>query len=152
MQWFLINLTLLVTYSGVSLMKVLVPLINGNERNEDFVNVITNKVDEIVLLQIVDKDFAAKTSSTIGELRQSKAAMEEIKRVIGLKKKKCVELTEWGSTIQKIVSNAILQKVDKVYFVKQNNQFFEDILKELKNKKIVYEVIELVEKEEVNKK
>ena len=36
------------------------------------------------------------------------------------------------STIKKILSLSVLQKVDKVYFVNQKNQFFEDILKELK--------------------
>ncbi|MFA5126143.1 MAG: hypothetical protein WC462_04025 [archaeon] len=129
-------------------MKVLVPLLTGKENDKDFVEAFTFKVDEVVLLQIVDKDFMVKTSSALGEVRQSRTEMEEIKKIVGAKKKKCVETTEWGSTIQKILANAVLQKVDSVFLVKQRNQFFEDILKELKKNKIVCEVIEVKEQEE----
>jgi len=132
-------------------MKVLVPLLTGKEKEKSFVEAFTTKVDEVVLLQIVDKDFMSKTASALGELRQSKATMEEIKKIVGGKKKKCFELTEWGSTIQKIIAIFVLQKVDTVFFVKQENQFFEDILKELKKKRIKFEVIEVVEKEEGEK-
>ena len=129
-------------------MKVLVPLLTGKEKDKSFFEAFTTKVDEVILLQIVDKDFRDKTASAIGEMGRSRAAMEEIKKMIGQKKKKCSELTEWGSTIQKILSIAILQKVDLVYLVKQKNQFFEDILKELKKNKVKFEVVEVVEKEE----
>jgi len=147
MQCFLIYLTNdYCVKSGV--MKVLVPLLTGKESDKDFVEAFTSKVDEVILLQIVDKDFMAKTASALGEVRQSRVSMEEIKKVVGAKKKKCVETTEWGSTIQKILANAVLQKVDSVFLVKQHNQFFEDILKELKKNKIKCEVIEVKEKEE----
>jgi uncharacterized membrane-anchored protein YjiN (DUF445 family) len=127
-------------------MKVLVPLLTGKEKEHLFVEAFTSKVDEVILLQIIDKDFMNKTASAIGEMRQSRAVMEEVKKIVGQKKKKYSEATEWGSTIQKILSLAVLQKVDKVYLVNQKNQFFGDILKELKKNKVNYEVIDVVEK------
>ncbi len=130
------------------MVKVLVPLLTGKEKENDFVEAFTSKVDEIIVLQIIDKDFMNKTASTIGEMRQSRVVMEEVKKIVGLKKKKYSEATEWGSTINKIISLAVLQKVDKVFFVNQQNQFFGDILKELKKNKIQYEVIDVVGKEE----
>ncbi|MFA6268811.1 MAG: hypothetical protein WCW13_05310 [archaeon] len=126
-------------------MKVLVPLLTGKEKDSAFIELFSSKVDEVILLQITDKDFKSKTASAIGELRYLRAALEEIKKVIGKKKKKCVEISEWGSTIQKLIGISILQKVDKVFLVKQNNQFFEDILKELKKNKIPFEVVEVSE-------
>jgi len=129
-------------------MKVLVPLLTGKEKESTFVEAFTTKVDEIVLLQIIDKEFMGKTGSAIGELRQSRAVMEEVKKIIGQKKKKYSEITEWGSTIKKIISISVLQNVDKVYFVNQNNQFFQDILKELKKNKVQYELVDVVEKED----
>ncbi|MFA6064478.1 MAG: hypothetical protein WC746_01395 [archaeon] len=132
------------------MVKVLVPLLTGKEKESDFVEAFTSKVDEIVLLQIIDKDFMNKTASAIGEMRQSRAVMEEVKKIVAQKKKKYSEATEWGSTINKIISLAVLQKVDKVFFVNQKNQFFGDILKELKKNKIQYEVVDVVEKKEEN--
>lgn len=129
-------------------MKVLVPLLSGKENDKEFVEAFTKQVDEVVLLQIVDKDFKDRTASAIGGMRQSRVAMEEIKKVVGAKKKKCTELIEWGSTIQKIHAIAVIQKVDRVFLVKQENQFFDDILKELKKDKITVEIIEVKEKEE----
>jgi uncharacterized membrane-anchored protein YjiN (DUF445 family) len=131
-------------------MKVLVPLLTGKEKDKGFIEVFTSKVDEVVLLQIIDKDFMNKTASAIGEMRQSRAIMEEVKKIMAQKKKKYSEATEWGSTIQKIVSLAVLQKVDKVYLVNQSNQFFGDILKELKKNKVNYEVIDVVEETKKN--
>jgi hypothetical protein len=124
-------------------VKVLIPLLTGKEKDADFVQFFSSKASEILLLQIVDKDFKDKTASAIGEMRQSRVVMEEVKKILGAKKKKCVELTEWGSTIAKIRAISILQKVDKVFLVKQDNQFFEDILKELKKDKISVEVFVL---------
>ncbi len=135
-------------------MKILVPLLTGKEKNSVFLNAITDKVDEVILLQIVDKDFLSRAGLAMGEVRQSRIVLEEIKKFIGQKKKKCNELTEWGSTIPKIVSLALLQKVNKVILVKQENQFFEDILRELKKNKLKVETIDVSnsEEEELSKK
>jgi len=133
-------------------MKILVPLLTGKENAPNFVDVITNKVDEIILLQIVDKDFHSKTGAAMGEVRQFRMLLDVLKKEIGAKRKKYDELTEWGSTIPKIVSIALIRKVDKVVLVKQNIQFFSDIVKELKKNKIEVDVIEVVTLEEENKK
>jgi hypothetical protein len=135
-------------------MKILVPLLTGKEKNKVFLEAVTTKVDEVILLQIVDKDFLSRAGSAMGEMRQSRIVLEEMKKIIGQKKKKCDELTEWGSTISKILSISLLQKVDKVLLVKQENQFFEDILRELKKNKINVEVIDvpLIDEEEAKLK
>jgi hypothetical protein len=132
----------------VGFVKVLVPLLTGKENDKGFVEAFTKGVDEIILLQIVDKDFMSKTASAISEVRQSRALMDELKKIVGQKKKKCVEASEWGSTIQKIVGMAVLQKVDKVFLVKEKNQFFDDILKELKKNKVKVEVLQASAKQE----
>ena len=75
-------------------MKVLVPLLTGKEKDGAFIELFTSKVDLVILLQIVDKDFKNKTASAIGELRYLRTTMEEIKKVVGQKKKKCVEISE----------------------------------------------------------
>jgi Ca2+/Na+ antiporter len=135
----------------VLFMRVLVPLLSGLEKEKVFLDSVV-VADEVVLLQIVDKEFVSLAGSAMGELRQSRLIMEKIKKFIVSKKKKCVELTEWGSTIQKIVSVALLRNVDKVFFVEQRNQFFENILEELKKKRLKFEVVPVVGEDGEEKK
>lgn len=127
------------------------PLLTGKENNPMFIEAFTNKVDEIVLLQIVDKDFMSRTSSAIGEVRQFRTVMDEIKKIIGTKKKKCNEITEWGTTAKKILGIAVLQKIDKVFLIADHTQFFDEVTKELKKNKIKFEAVEVVEEEDEDK-
>lgn len=133
------------------IMIILVPLLSGKEDNPEFINAITSKGKKIILLQIVDKEFLAKTSTAMGEVMQNHALLTKVKKSIQSKKKTVEEITEWGATIKKIFSIAILQKVDKVFLVKQKNQFFEDILKAMDKEKIPYEVIEVKVEEKKEK-
>jgi hypothetical protein len=124
-------------------MKVLAPIISGKENSSEYIKGITDKVDKIVLLQIMDKEFMNKTSNAMGEIMQFRNIVSEIKEKIGKKRKSCEEITEWGQTIKKIIAIAILQEVDKVVLVKQDNKFYEDILKELKKEKIKVEEVDV---------
>ncbi|VVB75939.1 Uncharacterised protein [uncultured archaeon] len=133
-------------------MKVLVPLLTGKENNPMFIEAFTNKVDEVVLLQIVDKGFMSRTSSAIGEVRQFRTVMDEIKKIVGTKKKKCNEITEWGTTAKKILGIAVLQKIDKVFLVSDHTQFFEEVTKELKKNKVNFEAVEVIEEIEEDEK
>jgi hypothetical protein len=127
-------------------MKVLVPLLTGNENLPEYIEVITSKVDNIILLQIIDKEFMKKTSAAMSEVMHFHSLMDEMKKSIGAKRKSYSEITEWGKTTQKIASIAILQKVDKVVFIEQKNKFFEEIINLLKKEKIKYELVKITQK------
>ncbi len=126
-------------------MTILVPLLSGKENHALFVEAIAKKNDEVLLLQIIDKDFLAKTSAAMGEVMQFHGLLNEMKKALKAKKRPCEEITEWGHTIQKIISIALLQKVKTVMLIKQKNQFFNEIIKELEKNKISYEFVELPE-------
>ena len=51
------------------------------------------------------------------------------------------EIIEWGDTQSKILNLALLRKVDKVVLKKQDNQYFEELVKKLKSEKVDVEVI-----------
>jgi len=133
-------------------MKVLVPLLTGKEAKKEFIDAVTSGASKVILLQIIDKSFMNKTSTAMGEVMQFSGVLKEAKKAIGAKKKPCEETTEWGDTIKKIVNIASLQQVDKIYFVKQKNRFFDDILKELDKEKLKYELIEVIEEEPAQQK
>ena len=127
-------------------MNVLAPLLSGKESYDEYVEAISSKADKIILLQIIDRDFMSKTSTAMGEVMQFSTMMEDLRQKVGLKRKKCEEITEWGHAMKKILSIALIQKVDKVVLVEQNNQFFKDILQELKKNKINVEIVQIVSK------
>ncbi|MFA5357523.1 MAG: hypothetical protein WC308_01215 [archaeon] len=133
-------------------MKVLAPLLSGKEDCPEYIAAITSGIDHVILLAVIDKEFMRKTSAAMSEVMHYHILMERVKKAVGAKKKKCEEATEWGATIQKITSLALLKQVDKVVFVKQRNQFFQDILDELREKKIKVELVDVKEKTEEEKK
>jgi len=126
-------------------MKILAPIISGKENSTEFIDAITKGADRIILLQIIDRDFMNKTSTALGEVMQFSNLLIDIKKKIGKKRKSCEEITEWGSTIKKILSISIIQKADKVILVEQENEFFKEITKELKKNKIDFETIKITE-------
>ena len=124
-------------------MIVLAPLLSGKEAKPEFINAVAAKADKVILLQIVDRDFMNKTSAAMGEVMHYSSVMRDAKKAIGAKKKSCDEITEWGGTVQKILSIALLQKVDKVALVSQRNKFFDEVLEGLRSNKIEYELIDV---------
>jgi hypothetical protein len=128
-------------------MNVLAPLLSGRENSDEYINAIAKGSDKIILLQIIDREFMSKTSTAMGEVMQFSNIMSEIKKKIGLKRKKCEEITEWGQTNKKIISITIIQKIDKIVLIEQKNNFFEDLLKEIKKNKINYELVKIVNNE-----
>lgn len=132
-------------------MIALAPLLSGKEDSPEYVNAITSGVDSVILLSVIDREFMRKTSAAMSEVMHYHSLMERVKKAVGAKRKRCEEATEWGATIQKITSLALLKRVDKVVFVKQRNQFFENILDELREKKIKFELVDVKEKTEEEK-
>ncbi len=122
-------------------MKVLIPLISRHESNPEFIDKAVKGTEEVLLLIVIDKDDSLKAS----DISSSTHFLEEVKKLIGKKRKKCEDLTEWGETKAKIKNTAIINKVDKIVLLKQENQFFEDLIEELKKEKELKNKIELIE-------
>jgi hypothetical protein len=112
-------------------MKVLIPLISRNELNEEFLDKAVKGSNEVLLLLVIDKDNSLKAS----DISSSTHFLEEVKKAIGKKRKKCEDFTEWGETKTKIKNTALLNKVDKIALLKQENLFFEELVNELKKEK-----------------
>jgi hypothetical protein len=128
-------------------MKVLAPLISGKEDTPEYIEAISKGSEKIILLQIIDREFMNKTSAAMGEVMHFSSLMNNVRKQLGQKRKSCDEITEWGTTIKKILAISLIQQVDKVVFVEQENKFFEDILKELKKNKVKYETIKITSEE-----
>ncbi len=122
-------------------MKVLIPLISKQELNEEFLDKAVKGANEVILLMVIDKEDSLKAS----DISSSTHFIEEVKKAIGKKRKKCEEFTEWGETTAKIKNTAIINKTDKIALLKQENQWFEDLIENLKKEKELKNRIQVIE-------
>ena len=127
-------------------MKVLIPLVSKMENQADFIEEACTGAKEIIILLVIDTEamqgefgFASK------EIMQGNKLMEDVKTLVGQKRKTAKDIIEWGSTLKKIENIAILQQVDKVVLKGMDNQYFQKLVDELtadlKNEKISVETI-----------
>jgi len=115
--------------------KVLVPLLSKREAEPAFVQAIANKAHEIILLLVIDTNaMSGEFGFATNEIAVGNALMQKIKKAIGKKRKTCNYVIEWGDTATKIEHMAQLYQVDKVYMVKQANQFYKILVKGMKEK------------------
>ncbi|MDO8626953.1 MAG: hypothetical protein Q7K42_00675 [Candidatus Diapherotrites archaeon] len=133
--------------------KILLPLISGQENNEEFLEEATKKAFEVMLLIVVDQEYLPKESGYASStIMKGTKLMESVKAIIGKKRKSAKEFSVWGKTEEQIYKVAVLQKVDKVVLRKLNNLWFEDVVKELqkslKKENIELQIIDLPEKVE----
>ncbi len=121
-------------------MKVLIPLLSKNELNEEFLDKAVKGANEVILLMVIDKEDSLKAS----DISSSTHFLEEVKKAVGKKRKKCEDLTEWGETTAKIKSIAIINKADKIALLKQENQFFEKLVEKLGEEKQLKNRIQII--------
>ena len=125
-------------------IKVLVPLLSKREAEPAFIKRAVSGAHEIILLLAIDTNaMAGQFGFATTEIASGNALMQKMKVEIGKKRKTCVDVIEWGDTETKIGHLALLDRVDRIYLVKQDNLFFKKLVKSLREK------LEGVEIEEV---
>lgn len=130
-------------------LKVLIPLVSKQENNPFFLERAFEGAKEIVLLLPIDTNaMVGQFGFAAGEIRQGNLLAEEIKKSAIAKGIRCTEIVEWGDTLSKIDHIAQLEKVNEILLLKQDNHYFRDLLKKLKDKsRKKIEVISLPEPE-----
>ena len=78
---------------------------------------------------------------TTAHIQKGRAVIESVKEIIGRKRKKSEEIIEWGDPKSKILNLALLRKVDKVVMKSQENNYFKNLVKSLKDEKIEVETV-----------
>jgi len=133
---------------------ILIPLLSKQENNPEFLEKALENAYEANILLVIDKEaMVGQFGFAATEIMQGNLLLEELKRKISEKKILCNDIMEWGNTEQKILQLAQLKKVDKIAMVEQENKYFQDLLKKLRekeNEKI--ELIKIEKKEEEKEK
>ena len=114
-------------------MKVLIPVLSRKENDAGFLEQALHGAKEVVALLVVDSSaMTGGFGFAAGEISDGNSVMDEIKKQAGAKKKTCRTVLEWGKTLDKIKALAELNKVDKIVLVKQENHYFKELVKQLK--------------------
>jgi len=127
----------------------LIPILSFKENDNFFVKQAFQGSNSALVLLVVDtnlKESGYFTTSRIAKGRETVVGIiEKAKR----KKKKAEELIEWGNTKEKIISTAKINGIKTIVLMKQNSDFFKDIVEGLKangfDVKILEEPIETKE-------
>lgn len=122
-------------------MTILMPLLSEKENDEKFLEQALKGTRDVILLIVVDTDSKEEFGFAASHIQSARAVMEEVTTAIGKQRKKYEDIIEWGDTQSKIVNLALLRKVDKVVLKKQENQYFDDLVKRLKKEKIDVKII-----------
>lgn len=130
-------------------MSVLIPVISKKENSKEFLQKALSGQKEVFLLGIMDTGAVAKNfglaASEIGRVNE---IIEEIKKELKEKGIKFDDALEWGDTQAQIINFAKLKKVRKVILAKQENKYFEDLVKKLKDNGFDMEIFEEEKKPE----
>lgn len=137
--------------------KVLIPLLSKKENNLAFLEQATKNAKEIILLLIIDKrELFGQFGFAASEIMQGTHLLEELQNKLKENGKHATDIQEWGETETKIEHIAMLQQVDKVFLLEQENEYFKNLVKQLKktlgNKIEIIKVQEQVPAQEQQKK
>lgn len=123
-------------------MKVLIPLLSKQENDSEFIEKATEGAKQAIVLLIIDTEaMHGQFGFAATEIRQGNMLLEEIKKTLSEKKILYKDIVEWGSTITTIDHIARLNNADKVILQKQNNKFFRDLVKGLKEQGLEINII-----------
>jgi hypothetical protein len=116
-------------------LKVLIPLLSGQENNPEFLEKALDGAKQLVVLLPIDTNaMVGRFGFAATEIRQGNLLSEEIRKAAEERGIACSEITEWGDTLSKIDHIAQLEKANCIRLLKQDNHYFRELLKKLKEK------------------
>ena len=116
-------------------MKVLIPLLSKQENKPEFLQRAVQGAKEVLLLLVIDTESTPSQFGFVAsEIGQGNTLMQDVKKQLEKMRKTCNDVIEWGNTETKIEHIAQLQHVDKIVLLKQDNQFFKKLLKQMRGK------------------
>ncbi len=122
-------------------MKVLIPLLSKQEDSPDFVEKATKGAEEIYLLLAIDPaDLSGQFGFAAHEISKGNKMMGLVTELVG-PAKAVHQIVEWGETVGKIDNFYKLKHIDEIRVKKQENYWFEDIVKKLREKDLKVKVI-----------
>ena len=123
-------------------MKVLLPILSKKENDSAFLERATKSAKEVILLLVIDTGaMHAESGFATAGIQQGNALLKEVKTILGKKRKNVSEVMEWGSTAAKITNLAKLRQADSVVLRRQDNQYFGELVAELRGNGLKVEVI-----------
>ncbi len=122
--------------------KIAIPLLNNKEEEGEFIENAIKGVKEVVLILVVDMNATTENFGfATSQISHGSEAIEKIKKSLQMKGISVEDVQEWGDTFSKINTTAKLKQVKKIVVKAQDNQYFRNLIKKLRNEKYEVEVI-----------
>jgi len=116
--------------------KLLIPLLSKKENDALFLGEALKGIKQVILLLIIDTNNNSKTFGfTAMEISQGSTLMEDIAKKVGLKKKKCDTILQWGDTFTIIDHIAKLKRCNFIKIIKQEDENFKNLFEKLKKQR-----------------
>lgn len=111
----------------------ILPLLNNNEEDREFLDTAIRETGEIILLLVIDTNaMSGGFGFATGQIARGNEAMEKCAEYLKKKGTAIETIEEWGDTTQKIIAAAKMKNSKKVILKKQDNHYFKTLVKKLK--------------------
>ncbi|MDD5163394.1 MAG: hypothetical protein PHD95_04260 [Candidatus ainarchaeum sp.] len=134
--------------------RILMPILSKQEGNTGFLEQIPKEAEEIFLLLVIDTGFMpGMFGFAASDIAAGNVLMQLIRKFFVRRRKKCFDIEEWGNTERKILQTIHLKKIGTVFLVKQDNQFYRELVEQIRSESEAEIIeIELPRKEKETKK
>jgi hypothetical protein len=124
-------------------MKILIPLLSKEENKQEFLEKVAGSGKHVTLLTVIDTNSGKeKFGFAASQIGSCSSLAEEIRNKLKESVADIDYIMEWGDTLTKIEQIAQLKKVDVIVMKKQQNQFFDRLVEQLKHDKLNVEIVE----------
>jgi len=124
-------------------MKILIPLLSKEENKPEFLEKAAGNGRHITLLTVIDTHSGKeKFGFAASQIGSCSSLAEEIRDKLRESVADVDYIMEWGDTLTKIEQIAELKKIDSIVLKRQQNQFFEELVKQLQLRKLNVEVVD----------
>ena len=114
-------------------MKVILPVLFGQDFSRAFLNNIVKEADEAVVLGIIDADKMEKASgSEMANIAEIEGRVEKVEDYLIRKGVNTKSAVQWGEMERIITNTAKLHKANKVVLLYTPEEFFPKIVRILK--------------------
>ncbi len=112
---------------------ILIPILSKRENKPDFLMQCTGGVDQVVLLSVIDqREMVGPFGFSTNEIRLANQLMQQITVFLSSQGKEVESILEWGTVSGKIVQLAELKNCSRIVFVRQDNEYYKNLVKQVK--------------------
>ncbi len=119
--------------SGKNESIVLIPILSKQENNPDFLIFATENATRALAVVVIDKtEMIGPFGFASTEIKHANTLLEQVSNFLAMRSIPTETILEWGNVSQKIMQLAELRRCGSIAVIKQPNEYYKKIVKEIK--------------------